>query len=286
MMKKLLQIILFTVVAFVGCKSQQIQSHWTEQPIQIDGQIADWTNLPKTYFEDAGTALGISNDNEHLYLYVRLSHQWIPLLNRNGVIIWLDPSAKKKSDFGIRYFGKVPIDSISGERSPDHGKHLKSMQHISFEHMVAIDNSNKLEKTIPHNGSKGPSASMGIVDGLYSYEFSIPLSNLNNDWYAVNADPGQEISLGFEIPGIDRNELHGSRGDKGPGMGGRSGMPPGGGMGPGMGGGGRPPGMGAKRTQMQQMSEGNKLWVKTTLALPPNIQKGELSQNITIQKEN
>jgi len=278
----LLPAVLVALMACTGCKSEDVECPWTYEPIKIDGQVSDWTNLPKIYFKKYGASIGVCNDANNLYLLFRFNnHEWLPLLSNGGFTIWLDKTAKNKKDFGIRYFGKLPIDSsligrmhnrpLSGSESGSR-RNLPPRPERTREEIIVLNDKNQLN-SIPPDGSYGVFACVGNESGIFSYEFSIPLPNTDPLKYAIGAEPGHKINLGFEITGMERGDFESPRGERGGSMGGGGGgMPPGGGMGPGGGmppGGGRGPGMGGGPGPMEQMAKGEKIWVKTTLALPP-----------------
>jgi hypothetical protein len=279
--KKILPVTLVTLTMFTGCKSENLECPWTKEPIKIDGQAADWTNLPKLYFKDYGASIGVCNDADNLYVLFRFNnHQWLPLLRNGGLTIWLDKTAKDKKDFGIRYFGKLPFDSTQisrwhhrrpGMESNPEGNMPPRLER-TIEEIIVLNGKNQINSISP-DGSYGVYASIGQEEGIFSYEFAIPIRNLDPLKYNIGSEPGRKVSLGFEITGMDRGDFESPRGERGDAMGGggggmppEGGMPPGGGMGPS---GGMGPGMGRRQGPMTPMTEGEKIWVKTTLTLPP-----------------
>ena len=55
--KWLLPLALAVSVADTGCKNQNISCKWIDTPIQIDGEVADWIDIPKTYFKQPGASV-------------------------------------------------------------------------------------------------------------------------------------------------------------------------------------------------------------------------------------
>jgi hypothetical protein len=109
------------------------------------------------------------------------------------------------------------------------------------------------EKEIPVEGTEGPAAAFAIDQGLYTYEFSIPLAKGTVRYYGLGISPEDRLTVKATwgdmseirrgMGGHDRPEGGGPPGDGMPGgMGG--GMP--GGMGGGMPPGGGPGGMGSR----------------------------------------
>jgi hypothetical protein len=268
-MRTILPSLLIAAILYTGCNQTEVQCHWATSPLQVDGQMEDWTNLPKTYFEDLGASLGISNDTHNLYILFRFQNrQWLPLLHQNGLTIWLDKTAEKKKDFGIRYFAKLPLDStrIRQTQNPQWSgpasrrpPNMQQIEQRAVEEIIILNDDLQLN-SIPPDGSYGINASFGIIEGISTYELSVPLPKTDPLKYAIGTQPGQKISLGVEIAAVEPGGLDQMPGGRSGGMPPSGGIPPGGKIGPGMGG-GKPP--------TPQMPKGEKLWVKTTLAKPP-----------------
>ena len=263
---------LISLILIIGCKGEKLDCQWTNQPIEVDGLMTDWADLPKMYFEKVGASVGLSNDVDNLYIVFRFNnHKWLPLLSRSGLTIWLDPLAKKKQDFGIRYFAILPVNSTPiekmreqpSEKTSGQRPNLPQMHRRAVEEIIVFSDGKQLN-SIPPNGSYGIAACTGNEGGIYTYELSIPLPDDDPLKYAIGANPGQDISIGFEITGMVRSDFQQMRSSKG-GMSGR--MPPGGGKGAG---GGRGGGMGGQIPTMHQMPQGEKFWIKTTLTQKPD----------------
>jgi hypothetical protein len=301
--RNLLPVLVISVVLSTGCNSNKIQSHWPKQPIQVDGQATDWEGLPKYYFEDCGVSLGVSNDADNAYLLFRFSNpKWLMSIAKRGVTVWLDGTAKKKKNFGIRYAGRIPLDSTMASAgafgtnlSEEQQQRVRAMQAETTDQIIVFDAKEGIEISVPPDGMRGPSACLGSADGVFAYEFAIPLETSNRAQYAIGARPGQKIYVGLEFGAMDKEELQKSREQmkecqargggtgRGGGLGPPSGMQPPNGMGPGggmgRGGGMGPPGGtgrggGNPEDQMKKMMEGEKIWVKTYLALPPSEKGG------------
>lgn len=275
MVSKILDLLVLAgLTLFVGCKTQEVETHWSATPVQVDGEMMEWANMPTTYFEDSGVQLGLCNDSENLYILFRFSNQsWARAIRMGGVTLWLDNSGKKNKDFGIRYTGGPPLSEMlkpgmTGEGgfqdnlTPEQKERLKKQQEAMADQFKVLYKKGGQEITIPANGSSGPAVSFASPQGIYTYEFKIPLRKSDAFDYGIGAQPGQTISLGLEWGDIEMGDRQRMR-PEGSGMG----MPPGGGL-PGGGGrgGGAPGGQGSPGMQKPEKQE---LWVKTQLASPP-----------------
>lgn len=238
----------------------------------VDGEMTDWPGGSTAYFEDLSLQLGLRNDNQNLYVLFRFNNQaWAQAIRIGGVTLWLDSSGKKKKDFGIRYTGG-PLPSIpqmegTSDRggfkeamTPEQQQRLSKMEKAMADRITLIDKKNNQEISLRPDGSDGVSVCYASPQGIYTYEFSIPLKRGSAFDCGMGAIPGQTVSLGFEWGGMnkeDRQKIMERMGGEPP-SGGMGGGPPG-----GMGG-GRRPGGGSR----PQAAEKQELWVKTRLALP------------------
>ncbi|UCB53371.1 MAG: hypothetical protein JSV10_04650 [Candidatus Zixiibacteriota bacterium] len=268
--KAVLVLVLGSSSLLAGCKTQEVQTNWSAEPVKVDGEMTEWTGGSTVYFEDIGVQLGIRNDDQDLYLLFRFSNQaWARAIRMGGVTLWLDNSGKKKKDFGIRYAGgprlselqEMGAHSRGGFRetlTPEQQQRLREMEDNAAGQITVIDKKSNQAITLPPDGSEGPAACFASPQGIYTYEFSIPLEKGDVFDYGIGAEPRQTITLGLEWGGIsneDRQKM-------------MRGMPPGrgagppGGMGSGPGGGSRGGSPGMKPPKKQE------LWVKTQLASP------------------
>lgn len=274
------------LILLAGCKTQEIKTHWSAEPVKVDGEMTEWAGMPTTYFEDSGVQLGLSNDNQNLYILFHFSNQaWARAIRMGGVTLWLDNSGKKKKDFGIRYAGGAPLSEIqklgmAGEGgfidklTPEQKERLMEKQASMANQVTVIYKEKDQGIALPANGSRGPAVAFADTQNIYTYEFSIPLQKGNVFDCAIGAQPGQTICLGLEWGGISKEDHQrlmqerssGGRSGMGGGHGGRGGK--GGGRGHGGGRGGSKGGSG------MQPPEKEEIWVKTVLASPTK-EKGE-----------
>jgi len=280
--KTLLAITLVGLFLLAGCDAQEVQTKWSAEPVKVDGETTEWTSGSTSYFEDLGLQLGLSNDDRNLYVLFRFSNQaWAQAIRMGGVTLWLDNSAKKKKNFGIRYTGGRPLPDSQMMRPPSQGgfqeamtpeqqQRVSEMEKSLADRITVIDKKNSQETMLRPDGSGGPAASCGSPQGIYTYEFSIPLKRADAFDCGVGAEPGQTISIGFEWGGMDKDRQKMMEGTGGGPSGGMGGGPPGGmGGGPPGGMGGGPPGGGGGRgLGGMQSIEKQELWIKTQLASP------------------
>lgn len=276
--KTLLLLALSNLVLLAGCKTQEVQTHWSAEPVQVDGEMTEWASGSTVYFEDPGVQLGLCNDSKNLYILFRFSNQaWARAIRMGGVTLWLDNSGKKKKDFGIRYTGGPSLSELQRMRpsseggfreslTPEQEQRLAEMEKATADQITVIDKKSNQTITLAADGSGGLAVSFDSPQGIYTYEFSIPLRKNDVLDYAIEAQPGQTICLGLEWGGMSKEDRERMGGGPPGGMGGG---PPGGmdGGPPGSMGGGR--GGGPRGGGRMQPPEEQELWVKTQLASSP-----------------
>jgi len=277
----LLLLTLGGTILLLSCKNTEVQSHWSAEPVKVDGEMTEWPSGSTVYFEDSGVQLGLRNDSQNLYILFRFSNQaWARAIRMGGLTLWLDNSGKGKKDIGIRYNGGPSLldsemqkpgmageggflDSLTPEQKE---RFMQRQKKEMVDQLKVIYKKSGQEIFIPTNGSSGPVVSFGSPQGTYTYEFSIPLQKSDVSHYGVGAQLGQAISLGLEWGGMSEDDRKRMREEMGGGPpGGMGGGPPGGG---GMPPGGGPPGGGRSRPGVQAL-EKQEIWVKTQLASPP-----------------
>ncbi len=263
---------IFVISAMTGCKTQKIAGHWISEPIQIDGQRADWTNIPANYFEDQDIAVGLCNDSENLYLFFSFKNpMWARAIESTGLTLWLDGTAKKKKNLGIRYKGGPPPEELrknSGFNMPEdvaeRMKERDEQQKDSSSQITILDNINYREETLPSSTPAGPAVAFSTSKDIYTYEFRLPLAESGYGQYGFGANPGKFVCIGAEWGEFNMGERYRREG-MGGGRPGGGGFPGEGSFPGGYGGGGfeRPAGMQRQRPEKQE------IWIKTQLAVPP-----------------
>jgi hypothetical protein len=270
-----MQIVIFLASAgfilVAGCNTQEVKTQWSTGSVKVDGEITEWADLSTSYFEESGVQLGLCNDTENLYVLFRFSNpQWARAIRMGGVTLWMDNSGKKKKDFGIRYTGGPPPSDLKEPGGPSPGgfresltpeqqKRLAYVEKEMADQITVVDKKANREINLRSDGSGGPAVCFASLQGIYAYEFSIPLEKGDVFDYAIGAKPGEAICLGLEWGGMGgRQRMRQGMGSEPPG--GMGGGPP------GMGGGRPGPGRGGPRMQPPEKQE---LWVKTELASAP-----------------
>jgi hypothetical protein len=219
--------------------------------------------------EDCRLSVGVANDDSILYLALATGNRDLQAqILRQGFIIWFDPTGGKARTFGVQYPLGAMADAFAGDapsrpRPPEGGEPdaAASRQRLA-EAAEAVRGRMRIHFTEAGDAwslavaeCRGVSLSYRVEASRLVVEMAIPLRTGPGRPYAVGADAGGAIALGFQTPMLDRKALRESMGGRG-----ATGGPPGGGRGgpPGGGRGGPPGGM--------SRSDALDRWITVTLA--------------------
>lgn len=223
--KMLLILPLFILIIFAGCGTTPELISTTPNNISIDGNAADWgANLK--YFPDEKAAIGVSNNNQYLYLCLTTNDlgSIMPMFAK-GFVVWLE-NEKSDSSIGIKY----PLHNIVNEAKiminpeafQEKGRGMMLKKIIDEQNEIRILNKDNFPVTsIPTSDSSGLTARIGYNNDQFVYELRVPINN-NKEKYYIHAIPGEKILVKFETETPERRNF----GERGGGM-----MQPGGGMG-------------------------------------------------------
>jgi hypothetical protein len=232
---------LFIAMASVGCdKPLKLSSKWCDREIKIDGKNLEWEG-GTTYIEDANAAVGLFNDENYLYIHFFSRDEAIKTqVMRDGLTIWFDPRGGEGKMFGIRY----PIGMVEKDRPAmtqddrEESMGIKNMEGKILEPYlkemeILAGIKEETYSTSPSDAETlGINVKIGDFMGTFVYELKVPLSQNEHQPFAIGlntseTDTSRTISIGFETPEFDMEEMKKHMGEKG------MGMPPGGGMSPG-----------------------------------------------------
>ena len=277
------------VLLLCGCNSPELHSKWRDREITIDGTDSEWEDCRLYYDEETRTALGVYNDDRHIYIALATGDR---MLQRKifglGMHTWFNLVGNKDRDLGILFptglMGKyIPGEREFGRRTGKGGSFGSGREPSggAADQWVPLEmESPDLEIHIPEKGYEnnilleeagayGFEAQVRHQGDRLVYELKLPL--IENGFMpdlVVGAGTGR-IGIGFMTKAFDRTAMKGTAGERGPtgrqrgGRGGGMGGP-GGGMG-GLGGGKGGPGKGVR-----DMGQAYELWIKVALAERPD----------------
>ncbi len=251
--------ILFLLASSFVCKELGFESVWKQTEIKVDGVDSEWSGS-LIYLEENNIGIGLQNDADNLYIIFKTANQNTQhKVMRTGLTVWLDAKGKKKT-LGIHYPIGMQAYGVPSGMSRQPGENPSELQSRFAERtneMEILNPEKNSRNRVPKINDLGIEFSLNNIRDVMAYELKIPLKSTKEFPYAINASPGEFISLGFETGKFKRERTEENR-PVGEGMpGGRNGMPPG----------GKPPGdmpPGDRRGGM--MSEPIKFWVNVSLA--------------------
>lgn len=267
-------LIALIVIVFAGCASVTVYtSAYQPTPQKLDGHNDDWTG--KMYYDSkAKMVYGMSNDNENLYVNLKIIDQTVQRkVLMTGLTLWIDTLGKKQKHFGVTCPPKIQPGMMKrdgGRRGAnDQGKEKIDTEAINqlyaegFTPMKLAGFGKNVNPITTNINSEGINMTLRLdsMQVMY-YEASIPLDKLFNDPNEYLNDTTKVFSYGFET-GFISMPVTPSAG-RGGGM--RGGGAPGGrgGMNGAGKGGGRTMGSSPRIAEMQEMSQPSKFWVKST----------------------
>lgn len=284
-MKKLLFLlsVIVGLTLIFGCDAKELKNQWVDQPIAIDGDCKDWESFELQFFEEENLMMGSLNDAENIYIMFRYTDQQLARkIQRMGVTVWLDREGKKQKNYGIKYNGSIELHSSFGPKvstseqnsrnKMDRRERMKNFMDRLGTHSPGpgkiwfIEGKEKTE--LPENQTSGASAGSANHNGIYCYEFRIPIP--------IGIKENNKINLCMELGGISSEELSEMRKQRGgsEGMRGMGGGRPPGSMGEGRSGSmGRGRGMGRPGSRgpggpgsMEKALEKKDIWMKILIA--------------------
>lgn len=253
------------VLGLAGCSSTTTyltESLPLELNVMIDGKTDDWRGA-LSIIEDGNASLGFLNDQEYLYVCLIAENEvWRAQIMMQGMTIWFDPQGRTKKALGIKYpLGMPPGEQPTRPRGDRGGVPFEDFSAEVLSELEIITSGKEASQKMKVGEAKGIEITAAPASGLLVYELKIPLLQSDEHPFAVGAQPGEKIGVGFETGKFSPGKMPG----RSPG-----GMPPGGGgFGPG---GGRMGGFG----MMTDMPKNLKIWARVQLSSGKNGDRAEL----------
>ena len=239
------------VIGLAGCsyyRNYKLDSRPLSKAITIDGKSDDWHgNL--YYSEDGQFNMGFLNDQDNLYVCLVVTDRFKRAqIVARGLTVWFDPKGGDKKVFGIKFPLSTPPAPGEKPTRPDSERDEDLSANIpseSISELELVEGESGKPVRIKVSEAMGLKVAASSDNGLFVYELSIPFVKMPDTPWALEAQPGKSVGIGFET---SKSEKGSKRQDRSEGMGGG-----GGGGRPPMGGGG---GYGGGRRGMGGMGGG------------------------------
>jgi hypothetical protein len=203
--------------------AQAIESLWQSDPMTIDGVAQEWETSEPVFDDGSKVQYALRNDGRNLYIIMvfraregqgRSAIYPKSTLDYTGMKIYFTTGAKKSKDYGILFQKKEYTADALIASMEKRGQTVSEAQKAEIrkkdKHIVFTEEVIKPKKAAaPGGGADDSDAPMfRAVDkgGLAVHEFRIPLNRVP-ELGGVNAQPGQEILVGFEWGGMTQQIL-------------------------------------------------------------------------------
>lgn len=196
-----------------------LQSGSLTQPPTIDGALSEWGGS-LSYVDDESVAVSVVPTDS--LLYVALSTQDKGLIRtvlRDGLIVWVDPTSKKKRTYGIRYPLGLRIQRSNqvgpASRSSEASSASRSQRAMSvFDRLslkeLGIIRDGTTHARIPAQFSSGVRAQVQIDPGALVYELAIPTGESAGAQaerqHGLRTTLGSTVDVGLATPKADDEE--------------------------------------------------------------------------------
>jgi len=230
--------LIMLVLGLAGCagfKTFRLESRAPARPIVVDGKNDDWRG--SLYFSvESQLSMGFTNDAQNLYICLAVTDPYkrVQIIS-NGLVVWFDPKGGKAKSFGLKFPlgiqpGEMPMRPEMPAEPLGDEELSPEVSSEAWTELEIISPQNQMPLKMKIEEARGLEVKASAPAGVLIYELKIPLRNTPQTPWAVGAQPGQLVGLGFETGTFEGKRM--SRGGTGmpgggsyPGrMGGRSGM--------------------------------------------------------------
>lgn len=196
---------LFFFVGACGSSPATLQTQSMSQAPSIDGALADW-NGRLTRLGDRSISMSAHPTDSLLYVALLVQDPGlIRSVARNGLIVWVDPSGKRKHTYGLQYpFGlraQRRARQVSGGASGGQGRSSSLSQVLQSDFAVLRDD------TVRHRApaqfaSSGLRIKARLSPGSLIYEAAIPVNEpaADRDRLGLRTSLDAGLAIGLETP--------------------------------------------------------------------------------------
>ena len=189
------------------------QSIWTKNPLKIDGSSSDWTDVQINKVKKYSIDYAFKNNSNYLYIIFTFKEsKFLSSINSSGMTIWLNNKGKKKKRYGIKFLKRriTPeafiqlVEKKHGKLAEDKKAEIKKRKFYTINQSGIVNKES--ENPIPINlaAEQAPAFQVKPAAGMMSYEFKIPLQNIEGKITGIGTSPGEKIALGFEWGGLTK----------------------------------------------------------------------------------
>jgi hypothetical protein len=212
----------FTLCAAADAPCAQSVQVPVVRGIAVDGDPADWKDVPVSYLDSGPRITAVARDERFLYVHFRFSDlELARRVMRTGAIVWFGISGVHEQDLGLRFRGteaaRRALREMEGEsgaapRRPGEGAGPAGpagggMPERAKLGALEVLRAGAVDEVI-ESGARpdGPAAACRVAGGAFVYEFRIPLAELGTA--SPRSAPGWAgpLAVGFQMAGLTRAE--------------------------------------------------------------------------------
>ena len=209
----LLFILTLTFLFPLMAKDVVVQSQWTSQPVNIDGNSQDWAPEILNKWNKFKVDYGFINDGNNLYGIIILNDRnYWSTISQTGLTVWINLEGKKKKKIGVHYRLRqvsakemvAILEKKEGGLSEERKAEILSRPQYRYYEGQFIDKKGRpLEVTPLGNDFILPTFRMSRTRGKLVYEFRLPL-NIKEFYGGPSPDLTKELKFCFEWGGMTK----------------------------------------------------------------------------------
>lgn len=224
----LLSIIALAQTLLIDCRSPEFKSQWIDKAINIDGQENDWKTIPLYRLESWSSALGLCNDSEYFYIFLKIENPLLAMnLYTNGITLKFALQSEGQSIFAMCYVGSDTLDPLEepGDSfwqclNSEQKKRFMTNQVLEKNKITVLKHGHTMK--IPSDGTQGIAAARVFNPRFLGYEFKIPKQPGKNTTNFLDVDFGNSFFVGMsfkehesEVESAIRRPTYGMMGENG-----------------------------------------------------------------------
>lgn len=215
--KSILSISLLLLLS--NCGNEQFSSEYTTTPPELDGSLNEWETVEKHATTDSSVIVQITNDDQYLYLAIRISDRPLQLmLQRFGFTTWYSPGGGRSKQYEMRFPASAAADfdqsrggfwyAYSAQQRRDARSSLAEYRDGIF----LMNTNSRSWHVYPENQDAAfASAMMSSAQGLI-FEIRMPL-NYSDEFVSIHHSGEEQITgLGVRLPQFAQRRSQGMGG--------------------------------------------------------------------------
>lgn len=188
------------------------KSTWNAAQMSVDGTEFDWQDATPFFEKKVAADYAFKNDANFLYVLFKFKDpkKFMSSISWTGMTVYLNPNGKKKKDYFINFRKKqITAEEFIAKMEADQGplsqedKDKIRVNEFYVDHDIQVTNKKAKSQTLEKVEGMVPAifrANPG-QDGIYIWEFAIPLARPADMAPGIGAAPGQQIKVGFHWGG-------------------------------------------------------------------------------------